>query len=167
MATDICPCDTGKPFSECCGPALEGRTRPATAADLMRSRYTAFVRQEIDYLMKTLSPARIKDTDRAGVEEWARDTEWAGLEIVAAEKGGPQDETGQVEFKAKFREKGELKEHHELASFVRMEGAWVFDDGVPPPVKQVRHEGPRIGRNDPCPCGSGKKYKKCHGAAAG
>jgi preprotein translocase subunit SecA len=25
--------------------------------------------------------------------------------------------------------------------------------------------GERIGRNDPCPCGSGKKYKKCHGAA--
>jgi preprotein translocase subunit SecA len=33
-------------------------------------------------------------------------------------------------------------------------------------VKTVRHEGPKVGRNDPCPCGSGKKYKKCHGAAA-
>jgi preprotein translocase subunit SecA len=33
-------------------------------------------------------------------------------------------------------------------------------------VKTVRNEGPKVGRNDPCPCGSGKKYKKCHGAAA-
>jgi preprotein translocase subunit SecA len=33
-------------------------------------------------------------------------------------------------------------------------------------VKTVHREGPKVGRNDPCPCGSGKKYKKCHGAAA-
>ncbi|HEY4956344.1 MAG TPA: SEC-C metal-binding domain-containing protein [Caldimonas sp.] len=32
-------------------------------------------------------------------------------------------------------------------------------------VKTVRHDTPKVGRNDPCPCGSGKKYKKCHGAA--
>jgi preprotein translocase subunit SecA len=33
-------------------------------------------------------------------------------------------------------------------------------------IKTVRREEPKVGRNDPCPCGSGKKYKKCHGAAA-
>jgi preprotein translocase subunit SecA len=33
-------------------------------------------------------------------------------------------------------------------------------------IKTVRHDQPKVGRNDPCPCGSGKKYKKCHGAAA-
>jgi preprotein translocase subunit SecA len=37
------------------------------------------------------------------------------------------------------------------------------DDAVP---KTVRRDEPKVGRNDPCPCGSGKKYKKCHGAAA-
>ena len=31
-------------------------------------------------------------------------------------------------------------------------------------IKQVKREEPKVGRNDPCPCGSGKKYKKCHGA---
>lgn len=36
--------------------------------------------------------------------------------------------------------------------------------GAPAKVETVVHEGPRIGRNDPCPCGSGKKYKKCCGA---
>jgi preprotein translocase subunit SecA len=33
-------------------------------------------------------------------------------------------------------------------------------------IKTVRREEPKVGRNDPCPCGSGRKYKKCHGAAA-
>ncbi len=33
-------------------------------------------------------------------------------------------------------------------------------------VKQIRLEQPKVGRNDPCPCGSGKKYKKCHGQNA-
>jgi len=33
-------------------------------------------------------------------------------------------------------------------------------------VKTVRRDEPKVGRNEPCPCGSGKKYKKCHGAAA-
>jgi preprotein translocase subunit SecA len=37
------------------------------------------------------------------------------------------------------------------------------DDAMP---KTVRRDEPKVGRNDPCPCGSGKKYKKCHGAAA-
>ena len=33
-------------------------------------------------------------------------------------------------------------------------------------IKTVRRDEPKVGRNDPCPCGSGKKYKKCHGQAA-
>jgi preprotein translocase subunit SecA len=32
-------------------------------------------------------------------------------------------------------------------------------------IRQVKRDEPKVGRNDPCPCGSGKKYKKCHGAA--
>jgi preprotein translocase subunit SecA len=36
--------------------------------------------------------------------------------------------------------------------------------GTDAAVETVRREGKKVGRNDPCPCGSGKKYKKCHGA---
>ena len=32
--------------------------------------------------------------------------------------------------------------------------------------RQVKREAPKVGRNDPCPCGSGKKFKKCHGVTA-
>ncbi len=166
MAIDICPCGTQKPFAECCEPALKGLAVPETAVDLMRSRYTAFVRHEIDYLMDTVTPARKRETDRKEVESWSRNSTWTGLEILAAEKGGPGDTAGEVEFVARWREGEKPKEHHELASFVKLDGRWFFDDGRTPPIKTVRLEGPKIGRNDPCSCGSGKKYKKCHGSAA-
>ncbi len=35
------------------------------------------------------------------------------------------------------------------------------DEPLPPPVETIRKEAVEIGRNDPCPCGSGKKYKQC------
>lgn len=163
MTADLCPCDTRKPYSQCCEPVLKGLAAPGSPVDLMRSRYTAFVRHEIDYLLKSVAPARRKEFDRKGIEEWSRDTDWAGLEIVSSEKGGPGDETGKVEFIAKYREDGEEKKHHELATFVKINGSWYFEDGRTPPVKQYRSEGPKVGRNDPCHCGSGKKFKKCHG----
>lgn len=165
MAIDLCSCDTGKPFSECCEPVLKGAKKPASAVDLMRARYTAYVRHEIDFIMDSLSPARKKDTDRKATEEWSRDTSWEGLRIVSTVKGGPGDDTGEVEFIAKYRDKEEAKEHHELASFLKLNGSWHFEDGRVPPQKPIKSEGPRIGRNDPCTCGSGKKFKKCHGAA--
>jgi SEC-C motif domain protein len=164
MTTEICPCGTRKPFSECCGPALSGASAPATAEALMRSRYTAFVKHDVDYIYKTIAPDHRKDFDREGIDAWSRDSEWLGLDIAGTERGGPADATGTVEFTARFREKGQERRHDELATFVKIDGRWYFEDGKLPAVKPVRHEGPRTGRNDPCPCGSGKKYKKCHGA---
>jgi SEC-C motif-containing protein len=163
MTIELCSCDTKKPFADCCGPYIKGGKVPANAVDLMRARYTAHVRQEIDFIMDTLSAARKKDTDRKETETWARDTQWESLEIQSTEKGGPGDDVGQVTFVAKFRENGEAKEHHELATFIKVNGKWQFEDGRLPPQKPIKSEGPKIGRNDPCPCGSGKKYKKCHG----
>jgi len=69
-----------------------------------------------------------------------------------------------VEFIAFFRENDSLKKHHELASFKKIEGEWYFEDGKKISVKQVKRAEPKLGRNDPCHCGSGKKFKKCHGA---
>jgi SEC-C motif-containing protein len=166
MTVDLCPCGTQKSYSQCCEPAIKRQAPPATAEAMMRSRYSAFVRHEIDYLMYTLSPARKKDIDRKGVEEWSNNTAWTGLQIVSTELGGPGDDKGQVEFIAKFKEEGKEQEHHELATFVKLNGEWFFEDGKTPSAKPVRNEGPKTGRNDPCPCGSGKKYKKCHGVGA-
>ncbi len=165
MEKELCACDTRKTFAECCEPALKGLRVPTSPVELMRSRYTAFARHDIDYILRTVAPAARKNFDRKEIEDWSTSTDWMGLEIVATQKGGPEDKTGQVEFIAKFRDNGEEQKHHELASFVKIEGAWYFEDGRTPPVKQVRLEGPKIGRNDPCHCGSGKKFKKCHGTA--
>src|SRR5207248_7482129 len=52
------------------------------------------------------------------------------------------------------------KKRRELEQ-ARMAGAGQMEE-----VVQVRRSGDKVGRNDPCPCGSGKKYKKCHGTAA-
>lgn len=164
MTTQPCPCGSQKPFSECCGPALSGASAPATPEALMRARYTAFATHDVDFIYKTIAPSRRKEFDRQGIEDWSRQSEWLGLEIVATGKGGPGDDTGTVEFTARYKEKGEERRHDELATFVKIDGRWYFEDGQTPAVKTVRNEGPKVGRNDACPCGSGKKYKKCHGA---
>jgi SEC-C motif domain protein len=163
MSQELCACDTRKPYSECCEPIIHGIKPAARAVDLMRARYTAYVKHEIDFIMQSLSPARLKDTDRKAPEEWSHQTQWQGLEIKSTEKGNSDDTSGSVEFIAKFREKDEDKIHHELSTFIKHQGAWVFEDGKPAPSKPVRNEGPKLGRNDPCHCGSGVKFKKCHG----
>ena len=71
-----------------------------------------------------------------------------------------------VDFSARFRSAGKDQEHLETARFTREDGRWVYAGVVPAEVHTVRREEPKVGRNDPCPCGSGKKYKKCCGAAA-
>jgi len=165
MPDALCFCDTQKKFSECCDPVLKGERVPVHAVDLMRARYSAFVLHDIDFLMNSVTSKLKKDIDRKSIEEWSKNSQWDGLEILATDQGGPGDEVGQVEFKAKFREKEEAREHHEVATFVKTGGSWFFDDGKPPVSKPVKSTGPKIGRNDPCHCGSGKKYKKCHGMA--
>jgi SEC-C motif-containing protein len=131
----------------------------------MRSRYSAYVERAIPYLRETLHPDHRKDYDEKSSREWAEKAEWHGLEILDAVAGGEGDEEGEVEFVARFSLGGERQEHHERSSFKRRGGRWYFVSGREVKPKPVVREGPRIGRNDPCPCGSGKKHKKCCGAA--
>src|SRR5512135_1175519 len=97
---DACPCGSELPESACCGPILDG-VPAATALALMRSRYTAYVRGAIDYLIATHDESTRDSVDRASVARWSRDTIWLGLEIVATEGGGEDDDTGVVEFVAR------------------------------------------------------------------
>ncbi|MBS1124245.1 MAG: motif domain protein [Deltaproteobacteria bacterium] len=125
----------------------------------MRSRYAAYVRGDIDYLVATHDASTRDTLDRAAITAWSRDTAWAGLEIVSTERGGPTDDTGVVEFIARGSTRGTPFAQHERSRFRRVDGRWFYVDGEP----HVRR--PAIpSRNEPCPCGSGKKYKRCHGA---
>lgn len=159
-----CPCGTNKEFASCCEPFLKGKAKPPTAEALMRSRYAAFTVADIDYIEKTTDPSTRSTFDRAGTLEWAKQSEWLGLDIVSTKDGGEDDQTGLVEFIAKFRIEGNDHAHHERSDFRKRDGQWYFVDGklVQEPVRNEN----KIGRNDPCTCGSGKKYKKCCGAAA-
>ena len=79
------------------------------------------------------------------------------------EGGGPKDKTGVVEFRALYTANGEFCNHHEVATFVKDRSGWKFEDGDLVGETPTVREEPKVGRNDPCPCGSGKKYKKCCG----
>jgi SEC-C motif-containing protein len=158
-----CPCGSSREFEGCCGPLLDGSRPARTAEELLRSRYTAFTRNEIDYVERTTHPEGLEDFDKAAARRWATGSDWRGLEILAVEGGADDDDEGEIEFIARFAEDGKESEHHEIASFARHDGAWRFLDGRHPGVKTFVREAPKIGRNDPCPCGSGKKHKKCCG----
>src|SRR5690606_37710579 len=158
-----CPCRSGLEFSKCCEPALSGAVVPATPEALMRSRYSAFAAGRIDYLEETLLPGTRDDFDAAGASEWAAASEWTGLEIRHTEGGGPGESEGIVEFVAHYRQGGVDRVHHETSTFRFQDGRWWYVDGIMG-VRPRRVE--KVGRNDPCSCGSGKKYKKCCGGAA-
>src|SRR5512143_2035945 len=106
MAAKACPCGSGDPVLACCQMYIDGVPAP-TALALMRSRYTAFVRGAIDYLMETHDESKRATVDRGSLAAWSRDTLWLGLEIVATEKGGETDSEGFVEFIARGATKGQ------------------------------------------------------------
>lgn len=159
----ICPCGSGLPLDGCCGPLLTGQPAP-TAEALMRSRYTAFTRGDVAHLLRTMTPEIRVDFDPVETARIAAEAEWLGLEVRAVTGGAAGEETGAVEYIASFRLNGQKRIHHERAEFRHdPEAGWLVSGGeVSPKGETVRNTAP--GRNDPCPCGSGKKYKKCCGA---
>ena len=148
MIARACPCQSGKDYRQCCQPLHDGQ--PATGPEpLMRSRFSAFVLSNADYLQQSWHP----DTRPATLtlDEGER---WVGLTIVNANQDGEQ---GTVHFRAVSQDPNGFSVLEETANFVRENNHWFYVDGTPSvsPLKP--------GRNDPCPCGSGKKFKKCCG----
>lgn len=174
-----CPCGSNKTLENCCGPYINGESPAPTAEALMRSRYTAYTQGNIAYIKKTLAPESLKDFNEEASKLWAEKATWKKLEITSVDKGSATDKKGTVEFIATFEEDGQGLEHHEVSQFRKnAQGIWLFVDGDSHTHKEgeghhhhhrqqtVVNETPRIGRNDVCPCGSNKKYKKCCGTAA-
>jgi len=159
-----CPCGSGQDFVDCCQPLMQGTQTAQTAEALMRSRYSAHVKAEIDYIYETTHPSKRGSVDKKEVAAWSKKSDWQSLEILHTEAGGPKDTEGTVEFVARYRIKEKSIQHHEVAEFVKTEGRWYFMDGQAPKPTTIKRQAPKIGRNDPCACGSGKKFKKCCGA---
>jgi len=162
-----CPCGSGQTFSGCCEPYLCGDRKPKTAEQTMRARYTAHVRADMAYIASTLHPEAREEHDEEEALRWAQESQWLGMEIKASDGGQVDDDEGHVEFVATYRDKkGNLHTHHELSRFLKVDGQWLFRDAQDATQEQIRRENPKVGRNEPCPCGSAKKYKKCCGKAA-
>jgi SEC-C motif-containing protein len=161
-----CPCGSGDTLGGCCGPYITRAAAAPTAESLMRSRYTAYVLGEIDWIFGSHDPAGADEVDRASTEKWSKEARWKGLEIKSKAQGQAGDQTGTVEFVATYELGNQTVAHHELARFKKIEDRWYYVDGDMVKPRPIVRESPKVGRNDPCPCGSGQKYKKCHGAAA-
>jgi SEC-C motif-containing protein len=94
-----CPCG-GNDYDRCCGPLHRGERRAGTAEQLMRSRYSAFARGEVDYLLQTHDQSE----SRRALRQACRQTQWLGLSILAVDGGGADDLEGTVRFEARHRE---------------------------------------------------------------
>ncbi|TXS95935.1 YchJ family protein [Parahaliea maris] len=119
-----CPCGSGQHYSACCGRFIDSEECAPTAEQLMRSRYTAFARGEADYLLATWHPATRPSRVRLDPAQ-----RWIGLRILGSEQGGPEDDTGTVEFVARYKEAGRGHRLHEVSHFERIGGRWFYREG--------------------------------------
>ncbi|WP_410209891.1 YchJ family protein [Aquirhabdus sp.] len=151
-----CPCNPNHLLSHCCGVYHAGTPAP-DAERLMRSRYSAYALGLIDYLVATTLPAQQSLIDRAGIEAWSTRSTWLGLS-VENHTALTDKRHATVTFTARWAEDkapdaaARAVTHREQSGFVKIAERWYFLDPTAPL---------KMGRNDPCPCGSGQKFKKC------
>lgn len=150
--SQLCPCGSAVEYSLCCHRYLSGEQVAPEPSHLMRSRYCAFVMKDADYLIRTWHPACHAASFRDEIGAGFASTEWLGL-TVFEHTVSEADDTGYVSFVARFREHEKSGAIIERSRFLKENGQWYYIDGT----------RPQFGRNDPCPCGSGKKFKKCCG----
>jgi SEC-C motif-containing protein len=132
----------------------------------MRARYSAHVLKLPDFVVATYHPSCAAEAEREGITE-SVNLNWVKLEVLDAPM--PEETEGFVEFKASLQDEDGIQCMHERSRFIKENGLWYYIDGVFPGdavntrPQQPQAAAPKVGRNDPCPCGSGKKYKKCCG----
>lgn len=120
-----CPCDSGKPYKECCFMLHMEKQSAPTAEALMRSRYAAYVMKKSDYLLYSWHP----DTRPASLDLSKENVKWMALKIVSTAAGGPDDDAGTVEFIARYKVGGRAAKINETSRFARYKGRWVYVDG--------------------------------------
>lgn len=156
--TTICLCGSGLTYPECCGRYHGGEQAAPSAEALMRSRFTAYARRDVDYLLNTWDTG----TRPAAIDFPKETAQWQKLVIVATKKGGAHDNKGIVEFKAYYTQDGGDYFMHEISRFVKTGSHWLYLDGTIKAAGKV-NAGTDTGKNAPCTCGSGKKFKRCCG----
>lgn len=121
----------------------------------MRSRYSAYALGLGEYLVATSARAP-RPGEAVELSAWARTVGWVGLTVLERQQGGPADATGVVHFVARYVEASAVVSLEERSQFDRDAGRWRYLEGAATTSRQ------KLGRNESCPCGSGKKVKQCH-----
>jgi SEC-C motif domain protein len=155
-----CHCGNEVSFEECCLPFHENQKELETAEQCLRSRYSAFVTKNMEYIRQTIHPESVSDFDAESAQAWSEESEWLGLEIKEVSEGGAKDPSGEIEFIAVYSSGRNTYRHHEKSNFEKVDNKWYFKDAYIY-NQPIERDEPKVGRNDPCPCGSGKKFKKC------
>lgn len=119
-----CACGSGRVATDCCGRWHADAPAP-TAEALMRSRYSAYVRGDVAYLLATWHADTRPDAASLAPDPGTR---WLGLEVKRAVEDG---DTAVVEFVARFKVGGQPAVRlHETSRFVREDGCWFYVDGA-------------------------------------
>lgn len=158
MQNNLCPCHktvAGKllEYKECCEPLHLGEAKAESPEQLMRSRYSAYYFALGQYIFDTHHADYRGNTSVDEFTVSAKNTRWCGLKIVSKTLDGEQ---GTVEFKASFIDRDKVHTLHEISNFILEHGHWLYTDGQFQPKTSKK-----INRNQPCPCGSTKKAKRC------
>lgn len=157
-AEQTCFCGSGKPYQSCCEPYHLHKDIAPTPDALMRSRYSAYVLGLGEYLYETWHPNYRSHVSAQALAENSNDTRWLSLSVVDAPVA--VDTEGFVEFVARFVPSESTHLQHisyikERSRFLKEGERWFYADGT------LSEGVEKCSRNDPCPCGSGKKFKKC------
>lgn len=121
-----CPCGSENTYTKCCGQYHSGKSLAPTAEALMRARYSAFVKNEMEFLQDTTDPQSLAKIDNEANKQWAEVAKFQKLEIVSSEETGNK---GLVEFKAYYQVDNEDYIHHEVSTFRKQAGEWFFKSG--------------------------------------
>ncbi|MDW5288318.1 YchJ family protein [Formosa sp. PL04] len=125
-----CPCCSEKLYKDCCEIAHTDIMQVKTAEALMRSRYSAFVFANGDYLMQSHHKSTRPIKEKKEIVKWAKSVDWIKLDVIKRTKGLEKDTEGTVEFKAIFQEDGELQMIHENSRFLKENGCWFYVDAL-------------------------------------
>lgn len=123
MENSKCYCDTGLDFDNCCGLYLKNNLKAPTALALMRSRFSAYVIKDADYLLDTTHASERKYYSKEDILNWATTNEWLRLEIISF------TETT-VAFKAYFLDENKQSQtHYEFSTFKQENNVWYYLEG--------------------------------------
>jgi SEC-C motif-containing protein len=121
-----CACGSKKTYADCCGRFIDSDNVPVTPEELMRSRYTAYTKANIDYIAATMKSPASDHFDAADAKAWAESVEWGKLKVITSTT---DSDTSTVEFEAHFFEDNKHYVLHEVSAFRRDDGRWYYIDG--------------------------------------